>query len=91
MISEIQKITFLLQYKRISMFLILLYTMSLATIVLIQIGLMHLSPKIFSTDMSILNNAHWFSKTCILFLDKILHFCAVDFCVVPGGGKCKYL
>jgi hypothetical protein len=38
------------------MFLILLYTMGLATIVLIQIGLMHLSPKIFSTDMSILKN-----------------------------------
>jgi hypothetical protein len=42
---------------RVSMFLILLYMMDLATIVLIQIGLMHLSPKIFSTDVSILNKA----------------------------------
>jgi hypothetical protein len=45
------------------MFLILLYTMGLATFVSIQIGLMHLSPKIFSTDVSILNNARWVSKT----------------------------
>jgi hypothetical protein len=39
------------------MFLILLYTMGLATMLSIQIGLMHLSQKIFSTDVSILNNA----------------------------------
>jgi hypothetical protein len=45
------------------MFLILLYTMGLANFVSIQIGLMHLSPKIFSTDVSIFNNAHWISKT----------------------------
>jgi hypothetical protein len=43
------------------MFLILLYMMGLATIMSIQIGLMHLSPKTFSTDISILNNAHWIS------------------------------
>jgi hypothetical protein len=44
------------------MLCILLYTMGLATIVSIQIGLMRLSPKIFSTDVSILNNARWISK-----------------------------
>jgi hypothetical protein len=38
------------------MFLILLYTMGLETIVSIQIGLMHLSPKNFSTDVLILNS-----------------------------------
>jgi hypothetical protein len=44
-INEIQIIRFP-QYKRMSMFLILLlYTMGLATFVSIQIGLMHLSPK----------------------------------------------
>jgi hypothetical protein len=57
------KSAFLVQYKRISMFLIILYTMGLATFVSIQIGLMHLSPKIFSTDVSILNNARWISET----------------------------
>jgi hypothetical protein len=72
------------------MFLILLYTIGLATIVLIQIGLMHLSPKIVSTDVSILNNARWISKTCISILNETLHFCAVDFRVVPGGTR-KYL
>jgi hypothetical protein len=72
------------------MFLILLYTMGLATIVLIQIGLMHLSPKIFSADVSILYNARWISKMCISILIEILHFHAVDFCVVPGGTR-KYL
>jgi hypothetical protein len=72
------------------MFLILLYTMGLATFVSIQIGLMHLSPKIFSTDMSILNNARWIYKPCISIVNKILHFCAVDFCVVPGCTR-KYL
>jgi hypothetical protein len=61
-ISKFQIIAFLVQYKRISMFLILLYTTDLATFVSIQIGLMHLSPKIFSTDMSILNNDRWISK-----------------------------
>jgi hypothetical protein len=70
------------------MFLILLYTMGLATIVLIQIDLMHLSPKIFSTDVSILTKAHWISKMCILILNEILHFRAVDIRVVPGG-TCK--
>jgi hypothetical protein len=49
------------------MFLILLYTMGLATFVSIQIGLMHLSPKIFSTDVPILNNTHWISK--IVYFD----------------------
>jgi hypothetical protein len=42
--------------------LILLYD-GLVTFVSIQIGLMHLSPKIFSTDVSILNNARWIFKT----------------------------
>ncbi len=53
--------------------------MGLATVVSIQIGLMHLSPKNLTTDVSILNNARWLSKTCISILNAILHFCAVDF------------
>jgi hypothetical protein len=63
----------------------LLNTMGVATIVSIQLGLMHLSPKIFSPDVSILNNAGWISKMSILILNKILHLRAVDFFVVPGG------
>jgi hypothetical protein len=73
------------------MFLILLYTMGLATIMWIQIGLMLLSPKkIFSTDVPVLNNARWISKMCISILNEILHFRAVDFRVLPGGIR-KYL
>jgi hypothetical protein len=73
-----------------SMFLILLYLMGLATIVLIQIDLVHPSPKVSQTDVSILNNARWISKTCISILDKILHLCAVDFRAVPGETR-KYM
>jgi hypothetical protein len=40
--------------------------MGLATFMSIQIDLMHLSPKIFSTEVSILNNARWISKTVYL-------------------------
>jgi hypothetical protein len=59
---------------RVSMFLILLYMMGLATIVLIQIGLMHLSPKIFSTDVSILNNATRSLKHVFQYLTKYCTF-----------------
>jgi hypothetical protein len=56
------------------MFLILLYMMGFATIVLIQIGLMHLSPKIFSTDVSILNNAVGSQKRVFQYLTKYCTF-----------------
>jgi hypothetical protein len=57
------------------MFLILLYSMGVATIMSIQIGLMHLSPKIFLTaDVSILNNAVGSLKGVFRYLTKYCTF-----------------
>jgi hypothetical protein len=43
--------------------------------------------KNLTTDMSILNNVRWISKTYILILYKILLFCAVDFHAVHHKPK----
>jgi hypothetical protein len=65
-ISKIMIFCFPVQYLRMSMFLILLYTMGLATAVSILIGLMHLSPKISQPQSS---GLIW--KFAAFFLDQI--------------------
>jgi hypothetical protein len=69
------------------MFLILPYTMGLANVMLILIGLMCLSPKNVSTTMSIINNV-------IGSLEQVFRYetksCSMHFSVVPGETR-KYL
>jgi hypothetical protein len=53
--------------------------MGLATIVSIQIGMMHLSPNISQLLCPYLTSSVGYLKMCILIFNKILHFCALHF------------